>query len=176
MKLLQSIFLFSFFCVFGFTSFFLGKNYKYLYKENEEIKKQTNSTKFIFESFKATCEGNCFSSLNEWQQKCKSLWNLEYIAWSNAEDFMDVSYENCDDALFYGVWISEYGKYEVYCRKKTKINEKIKKIEIFDYEKKQKIDEETIKLGEVYQKDGTKIIFSKCSNGKILKEIFKNEK
>lgn len=76
------------------------------------------STKFIFESFKATCEGKCFSSLNEWQQKCKSLWNLEYIAWSNAEDFLDVSYENCDDSLFYGVWISKYGKYEVYCRKK----------------------------------------------------------
>lgn len=176
MKLFQTIILFLFFYVFCFSSVSLEKDFKYLCKKNREIRSQTMSTKFIFESFKATCEGKCFSSLNEWQQKCKSLWDLEYIAWSNAEDFMDVSYENCDDALFYGVWISKYGKYEVYCRKKNDKNENFKEFEIFNYEKKRKRNEKNIKLGEIYQKDGTKIIFSKNQNGKIIREVLKNEK
>lgn len=166
MKLHQAIILFFFFYVFCFTSFSLEKDFKYLCKKNSEIKNQTMSTKFIFESFKATCEGRCFSSLNEWQQKCKSLCDLEYIAWSNAEDFMDVSCENCDDTLFYGVWISKYGKYEVYCRKKDSKNENFKEFEIFNYEKKQKRNEKKYKTWRSFSKRWNKNYFFKKSKWK----------
>lgn len=103
----------------------IEKLYSNLPVKTKDLKNKAISTNFIYESFKSTCEGKSFSSLNEWQEKCGALWNLEYIAWSNAEDFMDVSYKNCDNALFYGVWISKYGKYEVYCRNKTNSGEKL---------------------------------------------------
>lgn len=83
----------------------------------EEEKWKNESFQFISESFRKTCCGEGFPSLNEWQKNCKTMWNLEYIGWANAEDFMEV--QNPEKGkLFYGTWVGPYGRGEVYCRKK----------------------------------------------------------
>ncbi|MCR4742530.1 MAG: hypothetical protein K5866_06650 [Treponema sp.] len=82
----------------------------------EEIKKKTLTQKFIVESFKNTCQKKGFESLNEWQVTCREMFNLDYIAWTEAEDFMKVSYEKSTGKLMYGRWISSLCQGEVYCR------------------------------------------------------------
>ena len=88
----------------------------------EEIKERTLTQKFIAESFKNTCQKKGFVSLNEWQITCREMFNLDYIAWSDAEDFMKVSYDNSDCKLMYGRWVSSSCQGEVYCR--SKLNDK----------------------------------------------------
>jgi len=86
--------------------------------ENLRVTKkiETEVTRFIFESFIETCKGNCYESLNEWQKVNRSLWKLDYIAWSLAEDFMVLPEDNREGDLYYGVWTGEYSSGEVYCR------------------------------------------------------------
>lgn len=97
-----------FFCT-GIVSYKKIENYC-------EIEKQKySSTKFISESFKKTCSGKGFKNLEEWQKTCRALWKLEYIGWASATEFMDNSFENCDE-LIYGKWIGVYSEGEVFCR------------------------------------------------------------
>ena len=85
--------------------------------ENQRMAKKIEAeiTKVIWNSFIETCNGNGYADLNEWQKINRKLWNLDYIAWSAAEDFMVVS-EESDSALYYGVWESEYSSGDVFCR------------------------------------------------------------
>lgn len=83
----------------------------------EYQRKSLESYRFITESFRKTCNGEGFNSLNEWQQKCGSLWELEYIGWANANEFLEVENKESGE-LFYGRWIGPFGNGEVYCRKK----------------------------------------------------------
>lgn len=81
----------------------------------ENKKNEYLSTRFISESFRKTCKGNGFKDLNQWQKTCRSLWNLDYIGWCSAEDFMvDPSPESGE--LLYGKWIGSCGEGEVYER------------------------------------------------------------
>lgn len=76
-----------------------------LENENEYYINQNNSCYFISKSFKNACEGKGFNSLYQWQNVCKSLWNLEYIGWAT---------EN--EKYVYGLWYSDEVKGEVYWR------------------------------------------------------------
>lgn len=62
---------------------------------------------FIAESFKNTCEGKGFESLEQWQLCCRAMFKLEYIAWCPAENFMiDEAAERGAPKLMYGKWIA----------------------------------------------------------------------
>lgn len=111
------------------SSFYSGiSNVRKLSKEINEMQMQVDSLLFISESFRNMCEGKGFSSFVEWQKCCKQMWQLEYIAWSEADDFMkddviDDFTQNSDEygnyhqgTLMYGKWIGRYGEGEVFCR------------------------------------------------------------
>lgn len=86
----------------------------------ERLEKQVMEKKFVSKSFIQTCEGRCFSNLNDWQVSCRNMFNLSYIAWSKAEDFLvDEAKEIGEkETLFYGTWIDSSGTYkgEIYAR------------------------------------------------------------
>lgn len=89
--------------------------YKILKKNNSELKQKINSVYFLSESFRNTCEGKGFDSLNTWQKVCRDLYGLDYIGWADAESFMEVSNPE-KGKLFYGAWMNGEGIKEVYCR------------------------------------------------------------
>jgi len=82
------------------------------------MNKKIDSQEFISESFKNTCNGKGFSSLNQWQITCRSMFQLDYIGWSDASDFLDVDYSNSGKTLYYGKWNGNLCSGEIYCRKK----------------------------------------------------------
>lgn len=92
------------------------KNINRLNEREFEMKKKVESMEFISRSFRNTCKEKGFKSFNEWQQVCKNLWNLEYIAWAPASEFMEDNSMNGHE-LMYGKWTGKYGSGEVYCRK-----------------------------------------------------------
>lgn len=77
-----------------------------------EVKEKSDSLFFISESFRKTCEGKGFSSLEEWQKVCGAMWKLDYIAWSDACEFMPVE----KGEIFYGTWRNSSLSGEVYYR------------------------------------------------------------
>lgn len=81
-----------------------------------EKKNQLQCEKFISESFKQTCNGKGFQNLNQWQETCRAMWNLEYIGWSDAQDFMIVP-DNPDFNLMCGIWKSKNSIGEVFSKK-----------------------------------------------------------
>lgn len=80
-----------------------------------EIKKQVHCEKFIAESFRKTCEGKGFEDLNQWQECCRAMWNLEYIGWANVQDFMIIP-DDSDFSLVCGVWRDKKTCGEVYSK------------------------------------------------------------
>ena len=91
-----------------------------LEKKAEELQRSYFEKRFIAESFKNTCAGKGFSSLNEWQICCRQMFALDYIAWCEASEFMIDDADGDDTVLLYGKWIASE-KYpqaagEVYCR------------------------------------------------------------
>ncbi len=84
-------------------------------EKSEKSRRELDSFVFISDSFRKTCNGKCFSNLEEWQVTCRVMWNLEYIGWADAEDFMKVEAEP-DEKLYYGRWSGPDGNGEVYCR------------------------------------------------------------
>lgn len=105
--------IFSFFILNLFDGFLICKK---LSETMGEVKNTCEAEKFITESFKKTCKGEGFNSLNEWQVTCRAMFSLDYIGWSNADDFMEVDYEFSKNKLFYGKWIGSGWDGEVYCR------------------------------------------------------------
>jgi len=94
------------------------KTFRQLEEKSSSFEKKVESTEFISKSFRKACSKEGFTSLNQWQKTCKALWKLEYIAWAEAEDFMDVS-ESEKGTLMYGKWSGNYGSGEIFCRKKS---------------------------------------------------------
>ena len=78
-----------------------------------KIQRMNEMNFFIYSSFKNTCDGKGFSSLAEWQKTCNAMWNLSYIGFCPADDFMNC--ENTDRTILYGMWIFEDERKEVYC-------------------------------------------------------------
>lgn len=98
-------------------SIILANGFKQHIKLTSECKKykdKAEASLFISESFRKTCGGVGFDSLVEWQKKCKAMWNLDYIGWANAKEFMFVK-DDLDGQLLYGTWHSDNLKGEVYC-------------------------------------------------------------
>lgn len=79
------------------------KVYSKLKNKSEYFLEKKSANEFISKSFKNTCEGIGFSSLNEWQKSCKAMWELKYIGWSDAKDVMLLS-EECKQKVLYGTW------------------------------------------------------------------------
>lgn len=77
----------------------------------EQLQMKNSSLRFISESFYSTCEGKGFSSLNEWEKTCKSLWQLEEIKW-------ELLLENgsSDKYLICASWLDSSGEKKVYYR------------------------------------------------------------
>ena len=73
----------------------------------EETKKKYDSLIFISQSFCKVCQGEGFSSFEEWEAGCGSLWQLDSIKW-----------ECVNSSLYCGKWTGPYGNGEVYARKK----------------------------------------------------------
>lgn len=92
--------------------------YRKINEKNIYIKEKIDSYMFISESFKNTCNGFGFESLSEWQSECKNLWQLDYIAWTEADDFMIVK-ESEKGKLMFGTWVGPFGIGEIYCRSKN---------------------------------------------------------
>ncbi len=108
---------------FNFNKNMFEKDFKTNIAVLKNEKKNELDRKFIEESFKNTCHGKGFSDLNEWQKTCRALFSLDYIAWSDAAEFMDVCDEDTKGKLFYGKWSATYFEGEVYCRRKIISNE-----------------------------------------------------
>ena len=85
-----------------------------------DLMMQVTATHFVSESFKNSCRGKGFETLNGWQKACRAMWKLDYIAWADAEDFMNVPKDLNSETLFYGRWIGKNFNGEVYCRKTEK--------------------------------------------------------
>lgn len=92
------------------------KSYCQLNEKQNESRNRVDSAKFISESFRNCCRGEGFCDLIQWQKTCKAMWNLDYIGWTEAENFMEVSEED-SGTLLYGTWRGSVGEGEVYCRK-----------------------------------------------------------
>ena len=84
------------------------KNISKLDERLELVKGKADSLVFISESFSAACKGEGFSSVEEWEETCKSLWKLEEISW-----------QKNDDGLLRAVWSGPYGSGEVYCKRQV---------------------------------------------------------
>lgn len=75
--------------------------------------------KFIAESFRNACNKKGFKDLEEWQLTCRDIYDLDYIGWCEAREFMID--EACETGvLMYGKWEGKKGMEdcggEVYCR------------------------------------------------------------
>lgn len=92
--------------------FFCGSAYLKLCEKSGSEKQKYECTRFVSESFKMTCEGRGFENLLDWQKKCRALWNLEYIGWAFASDFMEVSEH--ETGLVYGKWNNEFCDGEIF--------------------------------------------------------------
>ncbi len=89
-----------------------------LHAECEKVFRKNECNYYVSESFRNACEKKDFSSLIEWQKLCKKNWQLEYIGWGEAIDFLNN--ENLfseKTKLMYGKWIGTLCEGEVYCRK-----------------------------------------------------------
>lgn len=108
--LILMFFLISTFFIFISSS---GKIYEKLFDKNFSIENETCACRFISESFKNTCDGNGFENLNQWQKTCREMWNLKYIAWCDARDFLPIPNEY-DKKVLYGKWIGNNWEGEIY--------------------------------------------------------------
>ncbi len=101
------------FLIFSFSGGL--KSCSLLYSKKMEVKNAFDSERFISESFRNACEGRGFASFVEWQKVCKDMWELDYIAWTEADTFMEIEKPE-KGKLMYGRWTGPYGAGEVYCR------------------------------------------------------------
>ena len=78
--------------------------------------------RFIAESFRNSCKGEGFDSLEEWQECCKSLFNLEEINWKSVDEQNLIN----EEELMYGSWQSSSEEIdfsgEVYYRKRRSLD------------------------------------------------------
>ena len=73
------------------------------------------SIHFISESFRKTCRGEGFSTLEDWERTCKALWKLEEIDFETCQE-NGAGKEN----LLKGKWTGPYGSGEVFCCRREK--------------------------------------------------------
>lgn len=110
------VFVFSLYCSFSCEC----RNIYKLNKVADQYNKKNSANHFITESFRITCNGKGFDSLNEWQCTCREMWKLDYIGWADASEFMEVDYSLSDKLLMYGKWKGNLAEGEVYSRSVVK--------------------------------------------------------
>ena len=75
--------------LFGFTCV-LVNDYLFSVRQLEQKSliacKAFTAKKFIAESFRNTCKGKGFDSLEEWKLCCNALFDLEYINWEQVNN------------------------------------------------------------------------------------------
>ncbi|MCR4736187.1 MAG: hypothetical protein K5829_14415 [Treponema sp.] len=81
-------------------------------KDWKSILKEENA--YIHDSFVETCNGRGFASLDEWQSVCREKFDLDYIAWCPAADFIVLDTSVQKGPLYYGKWHGKNGYGEVY--------------------------------------------------------------
>ncbi len=93
---------------------------KTLDKKEHNLFITCSGKRFIAESFRQTCKGRGFETLEEWQLTCRRLFKLEYIAWCSSDEFMIDEGGKDNPPLMYGKWIAgeelKAMDGEVYCR------------------------------------------------------------
>ena len=98
MKLHIAVLLITF---FGFTCV-LVNDYLFSVRQFEQKVQMSfkafSAKKFIAESFRNTCKGNGFDSLDEWMSCCDALFDLESINWEQ------VNNETGNTKLLYAEW------------------------------------------------------------------------
>lgn len=101
-------------CFLSVAALLIFVNKKIVNKRSEEKLSEIIS-KYITDSFEKACSENHQQNLYKWQQSCREKWNLDYIAWSYADDFM-VDMNKDEGRLCYGVWQGKLANGEVYIR------------------------------------------------------------
>ena len=77
-----------------------------------EVQQKAECLKYVSESFRNTCNGLGYESLDEWKKECRKMWNLDYISYEIRDN------RNADGiTVFHGIWTGPYGKGEAYQRK-----------------------------------------------------------
>ena len=98
MKLYSLVITAAFLCVFYISLrdavFFAGR----LEQRVEQAFLSYSAKKFIAQSFKNTCRGKGFASLEEWKLTCNSLFSLESISY-------ETSYDSTDKSLLCARWV-----------------------------------------------------------------------
>lgn len=117
MKLTEIAVIITVLCIVVFSAYYGLFGIKKINETSEKYKKQASAELFISESFKNTCHGVGFENLNKWQATCRDMWNLDYIGWANAQDFMEVDNTISEKELMYGKWDGVITSGEVYCRR-----------------------------------------------------------
>lgn len=95
-------------------------------KKARLLQKAYTQKRFMAESFRNTCRGKGFSSLEEWQNCCSSMFHLEYISWCDSKEFLEQP-DTETSVLMYGKWICQdldKGSGEVFCNMEESIDEK----------------------------------------------------
>ena len=92
---------------------------------DEAIRKARSSyysTVFISESFRMTCAGKGFATVEEWGQTCGALWQLEGIGCETVEQTGEAAggTESRESQLLCGSWSGPWGSGTVYCRIREK--------------------------------------------------------
>ncbi len=88
----------------------------------EKLEKNTDSLIFISGSFTASCNGKGFSSFDEWEKACKSMWQLESIGWEYVGESVPEP-GNQIYQVYRGNWKGPYGCGEVFSKRKVSGNE-----------------------------------------------------
>ncbi|MCQ2591572.1 MAG: hypothetical protein MJ188_02210 [Treponema sp.] len=102
------------YCIFSIT--ICGIVVNTLNKKASINQIKLSAIKNITSGFENACCPLNETNLYAWQQKCRKDWELNYIAWSYANDFLiDTSTYN-NSTLVYGVWESEVSNGEIFYR------------------------------------------------------------
>ena len=81
----------------------------------ERLQTQADSFAFISESFRKTCNGEGFSSLEEWKKSCSVMWPLDYISWQLLDGDAE-SDAGSSRRIFLGKWTLFGKECEVYAK------------------------------------------------------------
>ena len=98
-----------------FSTLFAGiyRQISIMDRKLELLEKNTDSMIFISGSFTALCNGKGFSSFEEWEKACTSMWQLEKIGW----EYIGESGVEPGNEIYRGSWNGPYGNGEVFAKK-----------------------------------------------------------
>ena len=75
-------------------------------KRVELLRTEADSYTFICESFRKSCAGTGFSSLDEWEKCCAAMWPLDSISWCETNGVL------CGKWSLFGKECEVYAQYD----------------------------------------------------------------